>query len=151
MNSRWNIISMIKNIEGHQISNFTNCDIIFTIIDLYIMIILLKNIQTHNKNFIDHMWFEIRSWVLHSCFTSTLPNNVHLKWNLLNSIEYIATIKDILITKIHFIMIEIHISTIMCSIPLWHSCSLKILFPLCNMPSPIFTKKNLKVAKVGYS
>jgi hypothetical protein len=61
MNSRWNIISMIKNIGGHQISILTNCDIIFTIIDLNVVITLLKNMQAHNKKFIDHMWFEIRS------------------------------------------------------------------------------------------
>jgi hypothetical protein len=33
---------MIKNIEGHQISSLTNCDIIFTIIDLNVVITLLK-------------------------------------------------------------------------------------------------------------
>jgi len=50
MNSRWNIISSL-----------TNSDIVFKIIDLNVMIILLKNMQAHNKKFIDHMWFEIRS------------------------------------------------------------------------------------------
>jgi hypothetical protein len=81
------------------------------------MISLLKNMQACNKKIIDYMWFEIRYEIIHNCFISTLPDNVHFEWNLLNSIEYIATIKDILITKVHFIMIEIHISTIMCLIP----------------------------------
>jgi hypothetical protein len=46
---------MIKNIRGHQISSFTNDALIFTIIDLIVVITLLKNMQAHNKKFIDHM------------------------------------------------------------------------------------------------